>query len=169
MRKRCPRRPVNPVPPWLRPRLSASQQLDLGLVHWQNLDQIAKGQGTPELLWQVFGGTLTWWRVADLLHRRNRGYEPALLEMRAQLEVALRLAERFKASGRVVFTGEEYTLAKRGCDVMDALARTVDQPTAVAAAQWSEARVVAMTATTDQSGTAARPTTGCTQKEVNAP
>jgi hypothetical protein len=147
MRKHTPRRPVNPVPRWLRPRLAADQVLDLGLVHWTNLDTLAKGEGTEQLLWQVVGGVFTWSRVADLLHQADSRFEPAVDEMRAQLELATRLVERYGATGRVIFTGTEYQLAKRGCDVMDALARTVDRATAVAAAEWSEAKVNALAGT----------------------
>lgn len=144
MRKHCRRRPVNPMPRWLRPRLAGSQVLDLGLVHWQNLDVLAKGQGTEDLLWQVVGGVFTWSRVADLLHRADSRLEPAVDEMHAQLALVTRLVQRYGATGRVIFTGTEYQLAKRGCDVMDELARTVDRDTAVAAAEWSEAKVDAL-------------------------
>jgi hypothetical protein len=143
-RKHTRRRAVNPVPPWLRPRLAADQVQDLGLVHWQNLDALAKGEGTVDLLWQVVGGVFTWARVADTLAARNAMYAPAVDEMRAQLELVTRLVERCGATGRVVFTGPDYQLAKRGADVMDELAQVVDRDTAIAAAEWSEARVNAL-------------------------
>jgi hypothetical protein len=144
MRKHTRRRIVHPVPPWLRPKLSADQVQDLAIVHWHNLDALAKGQGDEQLLWQVVGGVLTWSRVADLLAARNADYTPAVDEMRAQLELATRLVERYGATGRVIFSGLDYQLAKRGAEVMDQLAQVVDRPTAVAAAEWSEAKVNAL-------------------------
>jgi hypothetical protein len=143
-RKRTKRRVVSHVPPWLRPKLSPGQVLDLSLVHWQNLDQIARGEGTSELLWQVFGGVLTWWRVSQQLARIGRCDADIVAGMGVQLEVVARLAERYKATGRVVFTGEEYQQAKLGCELMDALAEAVDKPTAVEAAEWSDQRVNAL-------------------------
>jgi hypothetical protein len=143
-RKRCHRRAVHPVPAWLRPRLAPDQQRDLGLAHWSNLDAIAHGAGDETLLWQVVGGVFTWSRVANLLAQRNADYTPAVDEMRAQLELATRLVERYGATGRVAFTGPDYQLAKRGAEVMDELAIVVDRDTAVVAAEWSEARVNAL-------------------------
>jgi hypothetical protein len=92
------------------------------------------------------GGVLTWSRAADLLHARNPDYAPATEEMRAQLELVTRLVERFGRTGRVILTGVEYQLARRGVAVMDAIAEAVDRPTAIAAADWSEARVAALSA-----------------------
>ena len=51
------------------------------------------------------------------------------------------MIERYGRTERVRFTGEEYQLAKLGVQVMDELARVVDLPTAVEAANWSEDRV----------------------------
>lgn len=145
MRKRTRRRVVVPLPPpGLRPRLASEQVLDLGLVHWQNLDALARGQGDEALLWQVVGGVFTWSKVADELAARNPDYRPAVDEMRAQLGLVTRLVERYGRTGRVLLTGVDYQLAKRGAEAMDELARAVDRRTAVAAAEWSEARVNAL-------------------------
>lgn len=142
MRKHCKRRRTAPLPPLgLRPRLTSGQVLDLGLAHMSNLDTLAKGLGDETLLWQVVGGVLTWSRVADLLAARNPNYTPAVDEMRAQLELATRLVERYGATGRVLLTGVDYQLAKRGVQAMDELAEAVDRPTAIVAAEWSEQRV----------------------------
>lgn len=149
MRKSCHRRPVTPLPPrGLRPRLAPGQVRDLGLVHWSNLDALATGHGSEQLLWQVVGGVLTWSRVAEMLAERNADYTPAVQEMRAQLELSTRLVQRYGASGRVGLTGPDYQLAKRGAAVMDELAVVVDRATAVAAADWSERRVQMMTGET---------------------
>lgn len=142
MRKHTRRRHVVPLPPpGLRPRLAADQVQDLGLVHWQNLDALAKGEGTVDLLWQVVGGVFTWCKAADMLAARRPDYQPAVDEMRAQLDLCTRLVERYGATGRVLFTGTDYQLAKRGAEVMDELAKVVDRPMAVAAAEWSEREV----------------------------
>jgi len=140
MRKHCRRRVVVPMPPRaLRPKLAADQVRALGLAHIVNLDVIAHGHGTEDVLWQMAGGVLTWSRAADLLG-------VAQDEMREQLELVADVIQRFKRTGRVAFSGPEYQAAKRGVQVMDELVDLIDAPTAVAAAEWGEARVNALAA-----------------------
>lgn len=143
MRKHTHRKVTLPMPPpGLRPRLQKSQVQDLGLVHISNLDLIAKGRGTEELLWQWCGGAYTWSFVAATLHRRDPvRYADAALAMVTQLEVCGSLIERYGRTGRVIFNGVEYQTAKNACEWMDALAAIVDAPTAVRAAHWSEERI----------------------------
>ncbi len=127
------------TPRWLRPRLDAGQQRDLGLAHVLNLDTIAKGQGNADILYQWAGGVFTWSRVAELL-------QVGAPEMAAQLELATTMVNRFTRTGRVIFTGPEYQLAKTGVEVMDQLAAIVDRQTAIIAAEWSEAKINALAA-----------------------
>jgi hypothetical protein len=134
-RKHTRRRVIVPLPPrGLRPRLAGDQVRDLGICHLENLDAVATGSATEATLWQVAGAALTWSRVAELL----QAGEP---EMRVQLELASALIDRYGRTGRVLFTGTEYQLAKTGVQVMDQLAEIVDRPTAVIAAEWSERKV----------------------------
>jgi hypothetical protein len=140
MRKSCKRRVLPARPPRaLRPKLAPGQVIDLGVAHWQNVDLVAQGQADEQLLWELVECVYTWSFVADAL---GRGVD----EMRAQLEMVTRMVERFGATGRVTYTGLEYQLAKRGCDVMDALAVMVDKPTAIDAVSWSELQVAALLA-----------------------
>lgn len=135
-RKRCRRTPVDPRPPaGLRRMLTRQQVTDLAIAHLQNLDAVASGQATEDTLWDIVECTLLWNRVADQL---RTGVD----EMRAQLELGTRMVERFGRTGRVGFSGVEYQAAKVGIEVMDELARIVDQPTASAACDWAEAMVM---------------------------
>jgi hypothetical protein len=125
---------VTALPPrGLRPKLTVDQLCDLGLAHHVNLDTLAKGEADEDTLWQWVGGCLTWSRVAELL-------KVGEAEMRDQLELVAAVVERYGRTGRAVFTGPEYQLAKAGVGYMDDLAAIVDRPTAIAAANWSEAR-----------------------------
>jgi sulfite reductase beta subunit-like hemoprotein len=140
MKKRCLRRVFVPLPPrGLLRKLAPDQVTDLALVHLTNLDLISRGLADEAVLWQMVGGVLTWSRAADLL---GVGVD----EMRAQLELVTRVVERYGRTGRVGFSGIEYQVAKLGVEVMDQLAEMVDAPTAVAAAEWGEARVNALAA-----------------------
>lgn len=127
------------MPRAFRPRLRPDQVQDLGLCHIVNLDAIASGQAGPSMLWDWIGSVLTWVRAAELSGA-------GVLEMTAQLEVAVRLVERFGRTGLVRFDGPDYQLAKLGLQAMDELARTIDRATAIAAADWSEAEVCRMAA-----------------------
>lgn len=129
-----------------RPRLVADQILDLGLVHASNLDLIASGGGTEKLLWDAVAGVLTWSKVAEMLVAA-KVIEPDAVDLMAeQLQMTERLVARYGRTGRVAFDGTDYQLAKLGIEVMDQLARIVDRPTAVIAADWSEQRVNEMAA-----------------------
>jgi hypothetical protein len=139
-RKQCRRRVIAPMPPrGLRPKLDRDQVTDLALAHMTNLDLISKGHADEGVLWQMVGGVFTWSRAADLL-------QIGVPEMRAQLELATRVVERYGRTGRVGFSGTEYQVAKLGVDVMDQLAEMVDKATALAAAEWGEAQVNALSA-----------------------
>jgi len=136
------------MPRAFRPKLDRGQLLNLGLAHIVNLDSIARGEAGEDTLWQWVGGTLTWCKVAEAL-----GVE--VEAMNQQLQLATRLVERYGRTGRVVFTGEDYQLAKEGVGVMDLLAEKVDRPTAVMAADWSEAKVNELSAACAQQRAAA--------------
>ena len=123
----------------LRPKLDDSQLRDLALVHAANLDTICQGGGCNEVLYDIVAGVLTWSRVAELL---GTGVD----EMTEQLQMVERVVARYIKHKRVAFDGVDYQIAKRGLDVMDALAAIADRPTAIAAADWSEARMNEMAA-----------------------
>lgn len=128
---------IGRLPRHMRPKLTRHQRVDLGLAHVVNLELIRTGEADEGLLWQYVGGVLTWSRVADML---QTGQD----EMGAQLKLASDLVERYGRTGRVLFTGPEYQLAKLGMGYMDDLAEIVDQPTASIAADWSELQVQRM-------------------------
>lgn len=120
------RRPPDPLWPETRSALA--------IAHMQNLDLISRGTASQDEVWHLVEQALTWSRVAQLL---GQG-EP---EMTEQVTVATQVVQRYQRTGRVGFSGLEYSAAKRGIDVMDELARLVDQPTASQAVAWSEGQV----------------------------
>lgn len=131
------------MPRALQPGLNAGQQLDLAMCHIVNLDAIASGQAGPSMLWDWIGSVLTWVRAAQLCGA-------GVPEMADQLDLAVRLIERYGRTGLVRFDGPDYQLAKAGLQVMDELARTIARSTAIAAADWSEIEVNKMAALADE-------------------
>lgn len=147
-RKRCKRRVIVPMPPrGLRPRLAADQVRDLGLAHWSNIDALASGQANEETLLQWIGGALTWHYAAEKLHAKQPDvYAEPMVSMKRQAEVADSVVERWKRTGRIGFSGQEYQDAKDAAGWMDALAEVVDRATAIEAANWSEEGINAIAA-----------------------
>ena len=86
---------------------------------------------------------LLWHRAAELMGL-------GVAEMAPQLGVATRLVERFARTGQVRFDGPDYQLAKIGLQVMDEIARQVDQPTAIAATEWGDIEVNRLASTAGQ-------------------
>jgi hypothetical protein len=130
----APPKPAHMIPRWCRPKLTKASLTDLGLAHHENVDTVAKGLGNEEILWQMVGGVLTWSYVAEVM-------QAGVPEMAEQKDLIIRLIDRYKDTGRVVFTGLEYQQAKDGAGFMDQLAEIVDAYTALQAAIWSEDRV----------------------------
>ncbi len=82
---------------------------------------------------------LTWSHAAELM-------DAGIPEMVDQLAMATAVIQRYGRTGQIGLTGPEYQLAKDGLDVMTELAKTIDRPRAIAAAQWSETRIQRMSA-----------------------
>lgn len=114
--------------------LRPDQVRDLSLCHHVNLDAICSGQADTGLMWEFVESVFTWWKVADML-------QAGVPEMEVQLEVATRLCERCRRTGRVLFDGADMQLARDGVAVMDQLAELVDTSTAWRATQWSTAEL----------------------------
>jgi hypothetical protein len=126
-------------PPGLRPKLQKDQLIDLGLAHLANVDAIANGQATPEILWQTVGGTYTWLTAAELMSKRDpERFAQALHVMQAMVVACGDVADRYKRTGKVGFSGPEYTIAREAVEWMDALAEVVDRDTAIVAAEIGE-------------------------------
>jgi hypothetical protein len=153
MSGRAPRRPrwKAAPPPGLRPKLKRDQVLDLGLVHLENVDAIACGDGTPEILWHHISGALTWQLVAKrLAEKEPERFGEALRVTSAALAAANDLVARYRRTGRVVFAGPELLMAREAVPWMDALAEVADQAVASWAADASEVAVNEMAQQVEQ-------------------
>jgi hypothetical protein len=129
-RKRCRRRIWAAIPPReLLPKLPADQVRELSLVHSSNLDLLATGQASEQVMWDLVSGVLLWSKAAEQL-------KAGVDEMLEQVQLATAIVQRYGRTGRVGLSGAEYQLAKRGVEVMDQLAELVDKPTAIACAEW---------------------------------
>ena len=134
-RKRTRRQVITPMAPrGLRPKFSRPVLTSIALAHIETLDEIAKGNASEATLWHLAEAAFTWQRVAQVLGLGEQ-------EMLLQLNLATAVVERYRDRGVIAFTGPEYQVAKLGVQVMDTLAEQVDEPTAKAAAAWSNAKL----------------------------
>ncbi len=130
------------MPKALRPRMTERDRVKLGLLHVQTLDAIAKGQANSQILWDWIETTLTWVKVAELLR-------VGVPEMLQQFDLVIRVTERFLDTGRVLFSGPDYQLAKDGVQVMDELAKETDLANFALAGAWADRKAAALKAVSD--------------------
>lgn len=127
-------KPASQIPKWFRPPpppLSPDQIRDLGIVHHQNIDAIAKGEADEAILRDWVGGILTWSEAARLTGN-------GVPELDAQLALSNEVIERYKRTGRVGFTGTQLQLARDGAGYMDQLAEITPKHVAEQAADWCD-------------------------------
>lgn len=137
--RRRPRRPAEQLPPWLRPKLTPSQQFELTLAHHVNLDALADGTATPKILWQWVGGALTWHYIAMALCERNpTAHRPALEGLQGQFGVTQCVVQRYRTSGLIQLEAGELDVVREACQWAEALAEHVDRPTALRCSVMSE-------------------------------
>jgi len=123
------------VPPHMRPKLTAEQVRDLGLVHMSNLDAIYTRTAGEQILWDTVVTVLAWSRVAELRH-------VGLPEIIPQVTLMQDIIDRYKLTGVVEFKDQsQYELARYGVGVMDRLAEFVDRQTAEEAVMWAMDKV----------------------------
>jgi hypothetical protein len=126
---------VSQIPRWLRPKLNRTSLLELGLAHWQNLDALHRGEGTPEIMWHIGGGLLTWWEAAKALRMHKD-------DMQEQIRLFDRVLAHWHATGKVAWPCEaDYLLARTGAEIMDELAERIDLYTATKVSIWAENRI----------------------------
>jgi hypothetical protein len=125
--------------PGLRPQLTTSDRVALGICHIETLDAIAKGEADVAMLWDWIETTLTWLKAAELIRQ-------GVPEMLEQFDLVTRVAERQAATHRVLFTGLDYQLAKTGVEVMDQLALVTDKANFAIAGVWAAAKTREMQA-----------------------
>ncbi|XVJ69855.1 MAG: hypothetical protein HEQ39_09525 [Rhizobacter sp.] len=122
--------------------LAKDQITDLGLAHFANLESIAQGKATEEILYQWIGGALTFSRIAELMAKDHpAALAEAVAAMGKLLTISEAVTERYKKTGRVLFTGPELQFAREAVQWMDSLAESCDKRTAIRAADWSEAKL----------------------------
>jgi len=130
----------------LRPKLKPARQDALALITLVNLDAIAARTSDPATMLDWVEGVFTWRNIAEIVGAGQA-------EMAQQVEVAMRLVQRWKATGAVRFDGPDLQLAKDGVGYMEDLAKLVDRDTAMQAAMQCDAQMLRLRAELSTSAT----------------
>ena len=126
------------MPKWWRPKMPTEQSITAKIVHWDLLDRITKGQATYEDMWSWMETGYTNTKLMQLLHADGVEFsDESTQALVDQLEIYASVAERFKKTGRVGFSGPELLIARAACFVMDDLMDRDRHGCAARAAVWS--------------------------------
>lgn len=126
------------LPPMFRVPLSPAARQQMAIIQLQLLADVHNGVADESTLWDMVRNGLTWSRVAELV---GAGQD----EMADYLTLVTRMVLHYGATGRVEFTDpSDDTAARLASAYMEDLAELATLTQARLAANWSEARVLAM-------------------------
>jgi len=130
------------IPKWFQPKVPPTLQSTCQIIHWDNITAISHGQADEALMWDWVECGLTYGEMMRLLVLESVEFTPeAQAAIAEQLECWPAVVRRFRATGRVGFTGTELNIARAAANVMDALIGMDRHGIAWAARVWSNAQM----------------------------
>lgn len=125
-------------PKWFRPRLTSEQQTTCKVIHWDLITRITGPAATKDDMLEWIANALTYSQMMALLIEDGREFTTEACELVAeQLEIVPKLVDRYRATGRVGFTGTELQVARAAAYVMDDVIELDRHGIADQAARWS--------------------------------
>lgn len=143
-------RPVqyHELPRFFRPKLAPADQVRAGIIHWDLISRFVEGSANHEILWDWIETGLTYCQMMQLLTADGVAFAPEAVEaMNAQIESYDGVIARFRATGRVGFSGAELATARASALVMDALLTLDRNGIADQAGRWAVAQMQALRST----------------------
>lgn len=132
------RHPDLRLPKFWRSKVTASVQLDSKVAHWQFISAFVDGTADATTLQEWIDSGFTYSQMMHLLHADGTEFtaeaERALVD---QLEIYDAVARRYRATGRVAFSGPELAIARAAAEVMDSLIEMDRHGIALKAALWT--------------------------------
>lgn len=126
------------LPKFWRPTLTADQVSTCKLAHWDLIDRFTSGKATQADLMDWVETGLTYSELMRLLGADGTAFtEEARAAINDQMEAAVGVLERFRATGRVGFNSDQLLAARAAAEVMDQLIEMDRYGFAVRAARWS--------------------------------
>lgn len=127
-----------PLPRWFRPRLTPDQQITCKVIHWDLITRITGPDATKDDMLEWIANAMTYSQMMLLMIEDGREFTSeacALIE--EQLALVPKLVDRYRATGRVGFSGPELQVARAAAYVMDDVIELDRHGIADQAARWS--------------------------------
>lgn len=126
------------MPKFWRPKLSAQQALDAQIIHWDLITRFVNGTATKADLWDWIETGYTYTQIMQLHIDDGTEFEPsAIAAISDQIDIYQSVIARYRATGRVGFSGTELQTARLAAQVMDELLHIDRNGIAVRAGQWA--------------------------------
>lgn len=130
------------LPKFWQPKITASQQLDAKVIHWDLVTRFTSGTATRDDMWDWMETGFTYSQIMTLLAADGTEFTPeAIGAIDDQLQSYGSVIARWKATGRVGFNGQELNIARAAAHVMDSLIDMDRHGIAERAAHWSTAQM----------------------------
>lgn len=127
-----------PLPKWFRPRVTPEQQSTCKVIHWDLIASITGPAATKNDMLEWIANALTYSQMMRLMIEDGREFTTeACALMAEQLLIVPKLVDRYRATGRVGFTGIELQVARAAAYVMDDVIELDRHGIADQAARWS--------------------------------
>lgn len=126
------------IPRFWQPKVAPALQLTCRVIHWDNIESFTQGTADEALMWDWVECGLTYGEMMRLFIQDGIEFTPeAQAAIAEQLECWPAVVQRFRATGRVGFTGTELNIARAAAHVMDELISMDRHGIAWAARHWS--------------------------------
>lgn len=127
-----------PLPKWFAPRLTPDQQITCKVIHWDLISRITGTAATKDDMLEWISNALTYSQMMVLLIEDGRDFtNEACALIAEQLQIVPKLVDRYRATGRVGFSGPELQIARAAAYVMDDVIDLDRHGIADQAARWS--------------------------------
>lgn len=139
--------PIDPqaLPKFWRPKLTASQQTECQLVHWDVIDRFTSGAADRGDLWDWMETGFTYYKLMRLLQADGTEFTPeAVAAIDEQLAIYETVIARYTRTGRAGFNAAELLTARAAASVFDSLVKLDRHGLAQQAARWSIEQMAAI-------------------------
>lgn len=145
------------LPKFWRPKLTASQQTECQLVHWDVIGRFTTGAADRGDLWDWVETGFTYHKLMRLLQADGTDFTPeAEAAIDDQLGIYEAVAARYARTGRAGFSASELLIARAAASVFDSLVQLDRNGLAQAAARWSIEKMAAISREQVSSATPSR-------------
>lgn len=131
-------KPDAALPKFWRKKVTATQQLDCQVIHWDQITRFTTGTADSADLWDWIETGLTYQKMMQLLQADGIDFTAEAQDaLASQLGTYASVIDRYRCTRRVAFAAQEYLIAKAAASVMDGLIAMDRNGIAVQAGHWA--------------------------------